>query len=94
MTEFRDWQITLPFSVPAGDVEGKLTEALFDAAVELAPAAARGITARGDTAEGKIFITFALVDTSGELATSMAKEMRQRIREAVLSDEDVCVSAL
>jgi hypothetical protein len=93
MNGYRDWMISLPFSVPAGDTDGVLTEALFDAALELAPTAARGMTARGDTIDGKVWITFTLVDTSQALANEIASEMRQRIREAVLTDEDACVSA-
>lgn len=93
MSDFRDWQITLPFSVPVGDVDGVLTEALLDAALEHAPAQAAGMVARADTHEGRVWITFTLVDTSKDLADSISAEMLQRVRDAVLSGDDACVSA-
>lgn len=93
MTEFHDWNITLPFSVPAGDAEGVLTEALFDAALEHAPSDAHGITARADTRVGKVWIVFTLVGASEELAKSMASEMRERLGESVLSGDEARISA-
>lgn len=93
MTEFRDWQITLPFSVPAGDTEGVLLDALFEAALEHAPPEAHGMTARADTREGKVWIVFTLVGRSEDLARSIASEMRSRIGDAVLVGDEVCISA-
>lgn len=93
MTEFCDWNITLPFSVPPGDAEGVLTEALFEAALEHAPSEAHGMTARANTREGKVWIVFTLVGASEDLARSIASEMRGRIGDAVLSGDDVCISA-
>lgn len=60
MTESHDWTITLPFSVPVGDSEGVLTEALFEAALEHAPSDAYGMTARAATCEGKVWTVFTL----------------------------------
>ncbi len=94
MSEFKDWTITLPFSVPRGDTEGVMTEAVFDAAVEHAPSSAQGITARADTDQGKVWITFTLPETSHELATSIATEMRERVARAVVSADDATVSAV
>jgi hypothetical protein len=93
MTEFRDWQITLPFDVPVGDVEGVLTEALFEAAVRHAPGAAVDMTARADAEDGKVWVVFTLVDSSGELARDVAARMQGRISESVLSihEADVIV---
>jgi len=94
MSEYRDWKITLPFSVPSGDADGVMTEALFNAALEHAPSDAAGITARGDTAIGKVWIVFTLVNASRGLADEVAAEMRQRVGDAVLSGDDACVSAV
>jgi len=93
MTEFQDWTITLTFNVPPGDTAGDLTEALFEAAVQHSPRDAAGITARADTTDGKVWITFTLVNASKELATRIAKDMKPRIAETVFSDEDACVTA-
>lgn len=91
--EYRDWKITLPFSVPPGDVEGHFTDALLDAALEHAPSQAAGMVARGDIEQGKVWIVFTLVNASRGLADEIAKSMRQRVRAAVLSGDDACVSA-
>jgi hypothetical protein len=93
MTDFSNWTITLPFSVPPGDTEGVLTEALFEAALEHAPVEAEGMTARADTREGKVWIVFTLVGASSELAKSVAEEMRGRVGNAVLSGDDACITA-
>ena len=93
MTEFRDWTITLPFSVPRSDTEGVLTEALFEAALEHAPSDAQGMTARADTREGKVWIVFTLPSRSEDLAKSIAAEMRERVGDAVLSGDDACIAA-
>lgn len=94
MTEYRDWTITLSFNVPAGDVEGVLTEVLFEAAVEHAPSDAAGLVARADAVEGKVWITFTLTHATHEFATDVAAEMKQRIRETVFSGDDACVTAV
>jgi succinylarginine dihydrolase len=91
--EYKDWNITLTFSVPPMDTDGVLTEAIFDAAVDHAPSEAKGITARADTEEGKVWITFTLVDTSGALARSISTEMRERVHETVFTSEDACITA-
>lgn len=91
--DYRDWTITLPFTVPAGDLEGAFTEALFEAAVEHAPSDSAGLTARADTSEGKVWITFTLINTSQGLAQEIATSMLHRVSEAVLSGEDACISA-
>lgn len=93
MSEYRDWKITLPFSVPPGDVDGVITEALFNAALEHAPTDAAGITARGDANAGKVWIVFTLVNASRGLADEVATAMRQRVGDALLSGDDACVSA-
>ena len=93
MTELRDWTITLPFSVPRGDTEGVLTEALFEAALEHAPSDAHGMTARANTREGKVWIVFTLASRSEDLAKSIAAEMRERVGHAVLSGDDACIAA-
>jgi hypothetical protein len=92
MSEYQDFTISLPFSVPPGDVEGVMTEALLDAALEHAPSGARGMTARGDTVQGKVWIVFTLVDSTPELAESVAAEMLPRVRDAVFSGDDACVT--
>lgn len=94
MSEYRDWKITLPFSVPPGDTDGVMTEALFNAALEHAPSDAAGIVARADAAIGKVWIVFTLVNSSRGLADEVAAEMRQRVGDAVLSGDDACVSAV
>lgn len=91
--EYRDFKITLPFSVPPGDEEGVFTEALFEAALELAPSDAAGTVARADTNEGKVWIVFTLVGASEDFAKDTAKEMQQRVGEAVLSGDDACITA-
>lgn len=93
MTESHDWTITLPFSVPVGDSEGVLTEALFEAALEHAPSDAYGMTARADTCEGKVWTVFTLAGRSADLAKSIAAEMRDRVGDAVLSGDEACISA-
>jgi hypothetical protein len=75
-TEYRDWTITLPFSVPTGDTDGVLTEALFDAALHHAPSEATGLVARANTDEGKVWIVFTLQNASRGFADEVAKEMR------------------
>lgn len=91
--EFSDWTITLPFTVPPGDEDGAFTEALFEAAVDHAPPDSAGMTARADTAEGKVWITFTMLNRSEGLAKEIADSMRQRVEDAVLSGDDACVSA-
>lgn len=94
MTDFRDWQITLPFTVPSGDADGTFTEAVFEAALEHMPAAATGIAARADTAQGKVWIVFTLLDSSEELARDIAAEMHARVGEGVVTAaDDVCITA-
>jgi hypothetical protein len=93
MSEYRDWRITLPFTVTVGDNEGVMTEALFNAALEHASSAATGMTARADTKAGKVWITFTLLNSSRGLADEMAKSMRQRVADTVLSGDEACVSA-
>lgn len=92
-TDYRDWKITLPFSVPAGDAEGVMTEAIFDAALQHAPSAAAGLVASADTLQGKVWIVFTLVHSSRGLADEVAKSMRARIGETVFSLDDACVTA-
>jgi hypothetical protein len=94
MSEYRDWNITLPFSVPAGDTDGVMTEALFNAALEHAPSDAAGLTARGDAAIGKVWIVFTLVNSSRGFADEVAAAMRKRVGDAVFSGDDACVSAV
>jgi hypothetical protein len=94
MSEYRDWTVTLAFSVQPGDVEGKMTEAIFEAALEHAPSQAAGMTARADTVEGKVWIVFTLVNASHGLAEEIAASMKQRVRETVLTEEDSRITAL
>ena len=93
MSEYQDWKITLPFAVAPGDTDGVITEALFNAALEHAPSEAAGMTARADANLGKVWITFTLVNSSRGLADEVARAMRSRVAEAVLSGDDACVSA-
>jgi len=93
MSEYQDWRITLPFSVPIGDTDGMMTEALFNAALDHAPSDAAGLIARGDTEAGKVWIVFTLVNSSRGFADEVARSMLQRVHEAVLTDEDACVQA-
>ncbi len=93
MSEYRDWKITLPFSVPPGDTEGVMTEALFNAALEHAPSDAAGLTARADARAGKVWIVFTLLNASRGLADEVASAMRARVGDAVFSGDDACVSA-
>jgi hypothetical protein len=92
MSEYRDWTITIPFTVPVGDTEGIMTEAVFEAALEHAPSQAKGITARADTSLGKVWIVFTLTETSQDLANSIGQEMRERVQEAVVSSDEACVT--
>jgi hypothetical protein len=92
MSEYRDWTITLTFSVPAGDADGVWTEALFNAALEHAPSAAAGLVARGDTMAGKVSIVFTLMNASRGLADEVASAMRRRVTDAVLSGDETCVA--
>lgn len=94
MSEHRDWRITLPFTVAPGDDEGVMTEVLFNAALEHAPSGAAGMTARADTEVGKVWITFTLPESSGDFANEVANEMLSRVKDAVLSGDDACVSAV
>ena len=94
MNEYRDWKITLPFSVTPGDTEGMMTDALFNAALEHAPSQAAGLTARGDAVLGKVWIAFTLVNSSRGLADEVATAMRERVHETVLTGDDACVSAI
>lgn len=94
MSEYQDWRITLPFSVPVGDTEGMMTETLFNAALEHAPSDAAGLTARGDAEAGRVWIVFTLVNSSRGLADEVAGSMRTRVHEAVLADEGTCVSGV
>jgi hypothetical protein len=93
MTDYRDWNITLTFNVPVGDTEGVVTEALFDAAADHVPADGVGLTARADTVEGKVWITFTLAHAAEDFAKDVATEMKERIRETVFSGDDACVTA-
>jgi hypothetical protein len=92
-SEYRDWTITLAFSVQPGDVEGAMTEALFEAALMHAPSQATGMTARADTEAGRVWIVFTLVSASRGLADEIAQSMKQRIRETVLSEDESHVTA-
>jgi hypothetical protein len=91
--DYRDWTITLSFSVPAGDTEGVLTEAIYEAALQHAPSAAAGMVASADTVEGKVRVVFTLVNSSRGLADEVAKSMKKRVRETVFSGDDSYVTA-
>jgi hypothetical protein len=91
--DLRDWTVSLTFSVPTGDEEGIFTEALLEAALQHAPSQAAGMAARADTAQGKVWIAFTLVESSRGLADEISKSMRHRVAEAVLSGDDACVTA-
>jgi hypothetical protein len=93
MSEYKDWNIRLAFSVQKGDTEGALTEAIFEAAVEAAPSDAHGLGARADTVEGRVWIDFTLVDASREFAEEVKTAMKQRIKDAVLSEDESCITA-
>ena len=91
MSDYKDWTITLAFSVQPGDTEGTMTESIFEAALQHAPSQAEGMTARADTTEGKVWITFTLVEASRGLADDIAASMKQRVRETVVTDDESCV---
>jgi hypothetical protein len=93
MSDYRDWNITLVFSVQPGDTDGTMTEALFEAALTHAPSEATGMTARADTVAGRVWIVFTLVGASRGLADEIAQSMKQRIRETVLSEDESYVTA-
>jgi len=94
MTSYKDINVTLGFNVPPGDSEGTFTEALFDAALEHAPVDSSGFVARADTDEGKVWITFTLSEVpSREYANDIGMQMRERVKDAVLSNDDACVLA-
>jgi hypothetical protein len=93
MSDYKDWTVTLAFSVQPGDFDGTMTEVIFEAARQHAPTQAAGMVASADTTEGKVWITFTLENTSHELASGIAAQMRQRVRETVLSEDDACVTA-
>lgn len=92
-SEYRDWTITLTFDVAPGDTEGVMTEAVFEAALAAAPSEAAGMVARANTREGKVWITFTLVQASSELAHEIADSMPALVREAMLAETESCVSA-
>lgn len=99
MTEYRDWDISIAFTVSPGDVEGIVTEALFEAAVEHLPTDAEGLVVRADAVKGKVWIVFTLVNSSRQLAGSVASQMRDRIcdtalsGDAALSSDAACITA-
>ncbi len=93
MSDYRDWKITLPFSVPSGDTEGVMTEAIFEAALHHAPSESAGLVAGADTDDGKVWIVFTLLNSSRGFADDVAKEMRERIQETVSSGDDASVAA-
>jgi hypothetical protein len=93
MSDYKDWTVTLAFSVQPGDFEGAMTEAIFAAARRHAPTQAAGMVASADTTEGKVWITFTLENTSRGLADDIAAQMRQRVRETVLSEDEARVTA-
>jgi hypothetical protein len=93
MSDYKDWTVTLAFSVQPGDFEGTMTEAIFEAARRHAPTQAAGMVASADTTEGKVWITFTLENASRGLADDIAAQMRQRVRETVLSEDEACVTA-
>jgi hypothetical protein len=51
------------------------------------------MAAGADTAEGKVWIVFTLIESSRGLADEISKSMRQRVGETVLSSDDACVTA-
>src|SRR4051812_7833773 len=83
MSDYKDWKIILTFHVPAADVEGVFTEAYFDAALEVAPSEAAGLVASANTDEGRVRIVFTLVESSREMADSVARDMPARVQDAV-----------
>ncbi|HZV74188.1 MAG TPA: hypothetical protein VFF79_10780 [Conexibacter sp.] len=89
--DYKDWTITLAFSVKPGDVEGTMTEAIFEAALEHAPSGADGMTARADTVQGKVWIVFTLVNASRGFADEVAASMKKRVRDAVVTGDESCV---
>jgi hypothetical protein len=96
MTEYKDWQVTLSFRVPAGDEDGAWTTALFEAALKFASASIAGMTARADTELGRVWLAFSVVDTTEELALEIARGLEERVLAEVLSGDgisvtDVCV---
>lgn len=91
MTAVGPWRVTIPFSVPNGDLEGDLTELLFDAALCIAPEGALGMAARADTAEGKVWIVFTLDNVTGWNAKQIAREVRERVSADVLGGDSVNV---
>jgi hypothetical protein len=94
MSEYKDWTITLAFSVQPGDLDGVMMEAIFEAALRHAPSGAAGMVASADTVEGKVWVTFTLENASRGLADEIAASMKQRVREAVLSEDEASVTAL
>jgi len=93
-SEYKDWTITLAFSVQPGDVEGTMTEAIFEAALEHAPSEAEGMTARADTIEGKVWIVFTLASASRSFADEVATSLKERVRDTVVTGDESCVTAL
>ena len=91
---YKDWTITLAFSVQPGDVEGTMTEAIFEAALEHATSEAEGMTARADTVEGKVWIVFTLANASRGFADEVATSLKERVRDTVVSGDESCVTAL
>jgi hypothetical protein len=90
--DFREWNISLTFGVPPGDVEGVMAEAFLEAAAEHVPEDASDLVVRADTVAGKVWVTFSIV-SSRELADGVAQDMRERVRETVVSGDETCVSA-
>jgi len=91
MTAVGPWRVTIPFKVPAGDLEGEWTATLFDASVRVAPEGALGITARADTVEGKVWVVFTLDHITGWVARNIAREVRERVSADVLGPDRIDV---
>lgn len=85
MTEFKDWQITIEFKVPKGDVEGDWTDAILEAGLEAAPDCIVGMVAGADTHAGRVTLTFTAVDTSEDFVCEIKDELRERIPDAIRS---------
>lgn len=91
MTEYKDWQISIPFDVPKDDTEGDWTDALLEAAIECASDNVAGIVARGDTAMGRVWITFKVLDSSRDIADEIAQGMQERISVKVLTGGEASI---
>lgn len=81
----QDWQVTLKFTVPAGDEDADLASVLLDQAVAIAPACAAGFVGGANSEQGTAEVEFTIVDASSEFANEVANRMQDDLNRVVTS---------